>query len=195
MLLPIAIVFTYAIVGIVKTKKLRRMSNDQPNRRISTTISVYNWELLMAAMKKLGYKGTPDSLVRELAIDSIKKKIESGEIPINSDILKLQGVNTWSGLIIKFLDLLTTSEFFKGSSRSINNETLDAMVRGSLPSDLTPDCSKLTTEDMISEIKELHTYVTILQVACALNYAGYSINLDYMQKCIELQLTDDNQIG
>ena len=175
------------------------MSTDRTSRRIYTTLSKDNWKLLMLCMDQLGHKGTPDTLVRQLAIENINKKIENGEIKINPEILKIQGVNTWSELIIKFLDPLSDSEFFHSFSESkefaINDEILNSMVKGDLPSDLTADYSNLTKEDMISKLKEFHTYLIILQVVCAINYEGHKIDLSYAEQCIEMQSADNSPIG
>ena len=175
------------------------MSTDRTSRRIYTTLSIDNWKLLMLCMDQLGHKGTPDTLVRQLAIENINKKIENGEIKINSEILKIQGVSTWSELIIKFLDPLSDSEFFHSFFESkefaINDEILNSMVRGDLPSDLTPDYSNLTKEDMKSKLEEFHTYLIILQVVCAINYEGHKIDLSYAEQCIEIQSTNNSPIG
>ena len=175
------------------------MSTDKTNRRINTTISKENWELLMLCMNQLGHRGTPDTLVRQLAIENIKKKIESGEIKINSKVLKIQGVSTWSQLIINFLDLLSESEFFHNFPQSkefaINDEMLNSMVRGDLPSDLAPDYSNLTREDMILKLEEFHTYLIILQVIGAINYEGHQIDPSYADQCIEMQSIDNSPIG
>ena len=175
------------------------MSTDKTSRRINTTISKDNWELLMLCMDQLGYKGTADSLVRQLAIENINKKIADGEIKINSRILKIQGVTTWSELIIKFLDPLSESEFFHAFSESkefaINDEILKSMVRGNIPTDLTPDYSNLTKEDMKSKLEEFHTYLIILQVIGAINYEGHKIDPTYAEQCIEIQSTNNSPIG
>lgn len=175
------------------------MSTDRTSRRIYTTLSKDNWKLLMLCMEQLDHKGTPDSLVRMLAIENINNKIANGEIKINSEILKIQGVNTWSELIIKFLDPLSESEFFYNFSKSkefaINDEILNSMVRGDLPSDLTPDYSNLTKEDMKSKLEEFHTCLIILQVLCAINYEGHKIDFSYAEQCIKMQTIDNSPIG
>ena len=153
----------------------------------------------MLCMEQLDHKGSPDSLVRMLAIENINNKIADGEIKINPEILKIQGVNTWSELIIKFLDPLSDSEFFHSFSESkefaINDEILNSMVKGDLPSDLTADYSNLTKEDMISKLEEFYTYLIVLQVVCAINYEGHKIDLSYAEQCIEMQSTDNSPIG
>ena len=102
------------------------MSTDKTNRRISTTISLENWELVMLYIQQFGYKGTADSLIRQLAIENLYDMVKAGKLKINPKILKIQGVSTWNQLIIKFLDPLSESEFFHAFSESkefaINDE-------------------------------------------------------------------------
>ena len=69
------------------------------------------------------------------------------------------------------------------------------MVRGNLPSELTPDYSNLTKEDMKSKLEEFHTYLIILQVIGAINYEGHKIDPTYAEQCIEIQSTNNNPIG
>ena len=175
------------------------MSTDKTNRRISTTISLENWELVMLYIQQFGYKGTADSLIRQLAIENLYDMVKAGKLKINPKILKIQGVSTWNQLIIKFLDLLSGSEFLHSFLESkeftINDEILNSMVRGDLPSDLTPDYSNLTKEDMISKLEEFYTYLIVLQVVCAINYEGHKIDLSYAEQCIEMQSTDNSPIG
>lgn len=175
------------------------MSTDKTNRRINTTISLENWELVMLYIGQLGYKGTPDSLIRQLAMENLYDMVKSGKLKINQKILKIQGVSTWNQLIIKFLDLLSGSEFFHTFSKSkefaINDEILNSMVRGDLPSNLTLDYSNLTKEDMISKLEEFHAYLIILQVIGAINYEGHKIDLSYAEQCIEIQSIDNSPIG
>lgn len=170
--------------GKVNNDGLDKENTDNVGVRVSPMI---NPQLLMyfnAYKKQFNYKGSNTALIRDLAKLHLYYLIEEGQLKVNSALLESQGVNTFNRLILRFLDdLLRSSQFSTDEDKKI----LQSLVQGELPSDLCPDYSDLSKEEMQVKIKELNALLIVNKVIGAINFTDNKIDLNYVQKCIDLQ--------